>query len=286
MFKLDCTALPESLIEAELFGHEKGAFTGAHAKRVGRFEQADGATIFLDEIGEFPLQLQAKLLRVLEDQQFERLGSGRTIKVDVRIIAATNRDLAGAVAEGSFRADLYYRLSAFPIVVPPLRERREDIPALVEHIVARSGKWIGKSVQIPLEVMKELEAYDWPGNVRELEHVIERAMIISTGPMLTLGESFHANDRLIGPLEGYRLEDVERAHIVKVLEERKWAVKGDGNAADLLDMNPSTLRSRMKKLGIVRPSGSKHRSPRNGVEWTNRPVSSARLRVARAEGEA
>lgn len=285
LIKLDCTVLPATLIEAELFGHEKGAFTGAHTKRVGRFEQADGATVFLDEIGELPLQLQSKLLRILEDQQFERLGSVRTIQVDVRIIAATNRDLAAAVEEGSFRSDLYYRLNAFPIEVPPLRSRREDIPALVHHFLAINGERMDKSVEISPEVMSELEAYHWPGNVRELEHVVERAMIISSGPMLTLDESFRASSSGIDLTDRYRLEDVERAHIVKVLEERGWAVKGGGNAADLLDMNPSTLRSRMKKLGIIRPASSTQESSSPVVDWTRRPVSRGRLRVVRVEGE-
>ena len=286
MVKVDCTALPETLIEAELFGHEKGAFTGAHARRIGRFEAADGATLFLDEIGELPLQLQAKLLRILEEQQFERLGSARTIKIDVRIIAATNRSLAAAVAEGTFRSDLFYRLNVFPIKVPPLRARPEDIPALVEHFVARHAKRMGKFIEVPTELMSELEAAHWPGNVRELEHVIERAIIMSPSSTLTLDGSFLVRGSGDDRTERYRLEDVERTHIVKVLDKSGWAVKGEGNAADLLDMNPSTLRSRMKKLGIVRPSKSGPALPRHVTAGTHRPMLRERLSAARAENQA
>ena len=286
MVKLDCAALPETLIEAELFGHEKGAFTGANTKRVGWFEVADGGTIFLDEIGELPLQLQAKLLRILEEQTFARLGSSRTIKVDVRIIASTNRDLAAAVARGSFRSDLYYRLNVFPIEVPPLRMRLEDIPELVNHFVARNAKRMARICEVPPEVMSELKAYDWPGNVRELKHAIERAMILSPGSRLTLDGFLRTSSSGIDRTKHYPLEDVERAHIVKVLEKIGWAVKGEGNAADLLDMNPSTLRSRMKKLGIVRPARSKPARPRHGTDWTGCQESSEYLGAVRAESEA
>lgn len=252
---VNCAALPATLIESELFGHEKGAFTGAFARKLGRFEVADGGTIFLDEIGELPLELQAKLLRVLQQGEFERVGSSSTQKVDVRVIAATNRDLRKDAEENRFRSDLYYRLSVFPIFVPPLRDRKSDIPLLVWHFIKKlQGRWEKTIQQVPPEVMQALQAYSWPGNIRELENVIERAMILSPGPLLTIDEPAEPNNA--GPsslISSQSLEDVERAHIIQVLESCSWKVAGKGNTADRVGMNVSTFRSRMKKLGIQRP---------------------------------
>lgn len=249
MVRVNCASLPASLIESELFGREKGAYTGALSKQMGRFEIADGSTLFLDEIGELPLELQAKLLRVLQEGEFERLGSTRTLKVDVRVIAATNRDLATLVAEGKFREDLYYRLNVFPIVVPPLRERRADIPALVWSCVHEYSETMGKSIdRINKTTMQRLQAYDWPGNVRELRNVIERSMILSRGDTLTvsLGEAKIDNS------SDQTLAEVNRRHILSVLEQTGWRIRGDGGAAQVLGLNPSTLESRMKKLDIQR----------------------------------
>jgi PAS domain S-box-containing protein len=257
LVKVNCAALPGTLIESELFGHEKGAFTGATGRRSGRFEVADGGTIFLDEIGDLALDLQAKLLRVLQDGEFERLGSTRTLKVDVRVIAATNRDLQAAVAEGSFRSDLFYRLTVFPIQIPPLRERREDIPLLVWHFITKRQAGLGKTIEtVPRETMDRFVAYDWPGNARELQNVIERAIILAPGSTFRVDESFAPPadvSRVVSPIDSASLADMERAHVRRVLEESGWKVKGGGNAAERLGMNPSTLRSRMKKLGIARP---------------------------------
>jgi formate hydrogenlyase transcriptional activator len=265
---VDCATLPASLIESELFGHEKGAFTGATTARSGRFELANRATIFLDEIGELPLELQTKLLRVLQEGEFERLGSSRTIKVDVRVIAATNRDLEEAVKRGSFRADLYYRLNVFPIRMPSLRERREDIERLAKFFVQQINQKLGKRVMvIPEEVLEAMEQYAWPGNVRELKNVIERAVILSRGGKLRLPESLMLNRAadLVTEAEGEgfastevevrraRLDDVEREHILRVLEQIYWRIEGPHGAAAILGINPGTLRSRMKKLGIHRP---------------------------------
>jgi PAS domain S-box-containing protein len=255
LIKVNCAALPRSLIESELFGHTKGAFTGAVADKVGRFQLADGGSIFLDEIGELDPDLQTKLLRVLQEGQFERIGSGETIVVDVRVIAATNRDLHKAMSDGRFRPDLYYRLAVFPIEVPPLRLRRDDIPLLAWHFITRRQGRLGKNFQrIPAKVMKALVDYDWPGNVRELENVIERSMILSPGPNLLLTETLTAPPQSRRPTTfSGPLEDIDRAHIVGVLEECKWKIKGANNAADRLGLKPSTLRYRMKKLGIERP---------------------------------
>lgn len=252
MVKVNCASLPASLIESELFGHEKGAFTSAQARQIGRFELADRNTLFLDEIGELPLESQAKLLRVLQEGEFERLGSSRTIKVDVRIVAATNRDLEEEVRKGRFRQDLWYRLNVFPITVPPLRERTEDIPLLVNLFVNKFGRKLGKSIQrIPAGVMKSLQAYDWPGNVRELENVIERAAINTVGPSLQLLD--HLKSSLVAEKSAaprMTLEERERTYIVQVLEETKGRIDGPRGAALVLGLNPSTLRSRMRKLGI------------------------------------
>ena len=250
MVKVNCAALAPTLIEAELFGRERGAYTGALARQTGRFEVADGSTILLDEIGDLSLDLQTKLLRVLEQGEFERLGSSRTIRVDVRVIAATNRDLAGMVHEGTFREDLYYRLNVFPITVPPLRARPEDIPLLVWAFVREFAQAQGKAIeQIAKRSMDALQRYAWPGNVRELRNIIERATILSSGPALHV--------ELPAPLDqtvstGMTLEAVERQHITAVLEEVRWRIRGEGGAAQRLGLNPSTLESRMQKLGIKR----------------------------------
>jgi transcriptional regulator with GAF, ATPase, and Fis domain len=254
LVKVDCAALPPTLIESELFGHEKGAFTGALTRKMGRFELADKGTLFLDEIGELPLDIQAKLLRVLQDGTFERLGSVHTTCVDVRVIAATNRDLAQQVAAGHFREDLYYRLNVFPVTLPPLRERREDIPLLVWYVIAKGQSKLGKKVErIPEQAMARLMAYHWPGNIRELANVIERAIILSPGTTLVVDEALGSGARAEPrPLAMQHLEEVERAHIVAVLEVCHWHIKGVGQAAERLGLHPSTLYSRMKKLGIAR----------------------------------
>ena len=252
---MNCAALPQSLVESELFGHEKGAFTGATSAKLGRFELADGGTLFLDEIGEIPPEVQAKLLRVLQAGEFERVGGTRTRKVDVRIVAATNRDLERAIAEGRFREDLYYRLSVFPIRLPPLRERREDIPLLVQDLIQRRQDELGRRIERDSRraAMKALMSYAWPGNVRELGNVIERALILSRGPELCL-DAFVASQGARA-LPSQRLDEVERAHFLAVLERCRWRITGPGNAAEVLGMRPSTLRSRLKKLGVVRPDG-------------------------------
>ena len=250
MTKLNCAALPATLIEAELFGHEKGAFTGASARQIGRFEAADGSTIFLDEIGELPLELQAKLLRVLQEGQFERLGSPKPVDVDVRVIAASNRNLAKAVKEGTFREDLYYRLNVFPISVPPLRERQEDIPLLVWAMVKEFSQVFGKTIErIPKKNMDALERYLWPGNIRELRNMVERAMILSKGSILVIDVPDVAAT-VISPTMTF--EDMERMHIISVMERTGWRVRGRNGAAEILALKPTTLDSMMKKLGIAR----------------------------------
>jgi PAS domain S-box-containing protein len=260
---VNCAGLPANLIESELFGREKGAFTGATARQIGRFELANGGTIFLDEIGEFPFELQAKLLKVIENGEFERLGSPRTVKVDVRIIASTNRHLEEEIKKGRFREDLFYRLNVFPITIPPLRERREDIPLLVKFYADGFNKRHGKGIRkIPTNTMKVLENYSWPGNVRELINVIERAVIVSTGPELRLAAKI--DTPLLSPVQENQsmatavqetkgLEQVEREHILRTLQETGWKIEGPKGAAQLLGMNPSTMRARMRKLGIKRP---------------------------------
>jgi formate hydrogenlyase transcriptional activator len=246
--------VPAGLLESELFGHEKGAFTGAIAQRIGRFELAHKGTLFLDEVGEIPLELQPKLLRVLQEKQFERLGSSRTLTSDVRIVAATNRDLAKLVASGQFRSDLYYRLSVFPVMVPPLRDRSEDIPLLVHYFLSQFAKRLGRNVDVVLpETMDALRRYAWPGNVRELEHVIERAVILSPGHELTISLVELAHDDQAAPTTASAtLEDIEREHILRVLRETKGKVGGAGGAAERLGMNRTTLNSRMQKLQISR----------------------------------
>jgi len=246
MVKVNCAALPSGLVESELFGREKGAYTGALTRQIGRFEVADGSTLFLDEIGELSLELQAKLLRVLEAGEFERLGSPRTIKVDVRVIAATNRDLAEAVRTGGFREDLYYRLSVFPIQVPPLRERAEDIPLLVWTFIKEFSSRMGKKItQVPRQTMEALQRHPWPGNVRQLRNTIEHGAIITMGETLmlpTLDETMAAPPQTAAA--------AEREHILRVLERARWHIKGPNGAAAVLGLNPATLYSRMKKLGI------------------------------------
>ena len=255
LVKVNCAALPANLIESELFGHEKGSFTGAIAQKIGRFELAHNGTIFLDEIGELPLDLQVKLLRVLQEGEFDRLGSAETIRVDVRVIAATNRDLEEEVREGAFREDLFYRLNVFPVHVPPLRDRKDDIPILVEHFLRRYCKKTGRVIDvIPQKTMDKLQAYHWPGNVRELENIIERAVILSRGKRLELGDWFAAEpDIPASDAEIATLEELERNHILHVLKLTRWRVSGPKGAAKILDINPQTLVSRMKKLGIERP---------------------------------
>ncbi len=257
LIKVDCATLPSGLIESELFGHEKGAFTGAYETRIGRFELAHEGSIFLDEIGELPLDLQSKLLRVLEAGESRRLGSKHEQKVDIRVIAATNRDLQKEIRAGRFRADLYYRLGVFPIEIPPLRERREDIPTLVAFFVTESAAACGRTIRsIAKTSMDMLEAYDWPGNVRELRNVIERSVILCAAETLELAESLgdiDAPNPAPKSLLKQDLESVERSRILRALDESGWRIKGDGNAASRLGLSPSTLRSRMKKLAITRP---------------------------------
>ena len=265
---VNCAALPASLVESELFGHEKGAFTGAIARRVGRFEQADGGTLFLDEVGELPLETQAKMLRVLQSGEFERVGGGRLLRTNVRVIAASNRDLEQAVREGRFRSDLFHRLAIFPIDLPPLRERREDIPLLAAYLVTRKARQLGRNIErVPNTILERFVAYDWPGNVRELENVIERAIILSPGTSLRpeaiqLGSAAPARSR-----EGHTRTDStpdtgdndtlqarERAHILRICQATVWKIKGPDGAATKLGINPGTLYARMKKLGIRRPA--------------------------------
>jgi len=254
--KLNCAAIPTGLLESELFGHEKGAFTGAIAQRIGRFELADGGTIFLDEVGEIPLDLQTKLLRVLQEREFERLGSGRTLRTDARLIAATNRDLAALVEEKKFRADLFYRLNVFPVHMPHLHERPEDIPLLVRHFVEHYARRMKRVIEtIPSETMEVLTRYRWPGNVRELQNLMERAVILSPGPVLHVPladlDVRATGGQPRGPAQ--TLEEAERAHIVATLTDTNWVVAGARGAAARLGMNRSTLQFRMKKLGIMRP---------------------------------
>jgi len=260
---INCASLPANLIESELFGREKGAFTGAAERQIGRFELAHGGTIFLDEIGELPIELQAKLLRVLEDGEFERLGSPKPIKVDVRVIASTNRNLEEEIMRGRFRKDLFYRLNVFPVTLPPLRSRREDIPMLVDFFTKKFNKNLGKHIEkIPPKTMKAFTEYDWPGNVRELINVIERAAIVSNGAELQLAEVLDPSPVDVTPADSpdeterrhsTDLVDVERDHIIQILQKTVWKIEGSGGAAELLGLNPSTLRSRMRKLSIRRP---------------------------------
>jgi len=258
LIKVDCAGLSANLIESELFGHEKGAFTGAVEKRIGRFELADGATIFLDEIGELPLALQQKLLRVLQDGEFERLGSSQVRNTDVRVIAATNRNLKEDVRKGRFRDDLWYRLNVFPLSIPPLRERAEDIPLLVNWTIKKIERRLGRHIKtVPSSVMDDLQAYPWPGNIRELENVIERAVIVTPGNMLQLAAPLEAPTSTSGsppdvPIK--TLSEMEKEYILQALSKTNWNISGQGGTADLLGLNSSTLRGRMRKHGIRRPS--------------------------------
>ena len=257
LIKINCGAIPQGIVESELFGHEKGAFTGAIQKRIGRFELADRGTLFMDEVGELPLDTQVKLLRVLQEQEFERVGSARPMKVDVRLIAATNRDLEQEVAEGRFRSDLFYRLNVFPIRIPPLRERAGDIPVLVDHFLAQFQRKMGKTLtRVDDRSMEQLQRYAWPGNIRELQNVLERACVLANGPVVSVGETLRSITNAtpssgvpaLPPLQ--TLEDSERAHIKRALAAAGGRVHGALGAAELLGINPSTLRSRMQKLGI------------------------------------
>ncbi len=253
LITVNCAALPATLMESELFGREKGAFTGADSRQVGRFEVAHGSTLCLDEIGELPLEVQAKLLRAIQHNEFERLGSSHTIKVDVRIVATTNRNLEEEVRKGRFRQDLYYRLNVFPITVPPLRQRKEDIPLLVQAFIERYARKLGKQItSIQKETMKVLQDYPWPGNVRELESVIERAVILCPGQILQLADKLEISSL---PLSSTMrtLEETERNQILKILSETRWRIEGQDGAAAILGLHASTLRARMHKLGIVRP---------------------------------
>jgi formate hydrogenlyase transcriptional activator len=254
--KVNCAAIPTGLLESEMFGHEKGAFTGAIERRIGRFELAQQGTIFLDEVGDIPLELQPKLLRVLQEQEFERLGSSRTIHVNVRVVAATNCDLAPMVAEKRFRSDLYYRLNVFPINLPPLRERREDIPLLAHFFAQKYAQQMKKPIErIPKETLAALTSYQWPGNIRELQNLIERAVILSRGRVLEipLGELKPPARAAAEPADALTLEAVEREHILRVLRESGWVIGGPAGAAARLGLNRSTLNHRMRKLGITRP---------------------------------
>jgi formate hydrogenlyase transcriptional activator len=271
LVKVNCGAVPASLIESELFGHVKGAFTGALEKRAGRFELADGGTIFLDEIGELPLDTQVKLLRVLQEREFEPVGSSRTVRVDVRIIAATNRNLATEVQAGRFRSDLFFRLNVVPLTVPPLRERPEDIPLLVTYFVSRFSKKFGRNIEgVSRSAMDGLVSYPWQGNIRELQNIVERAVVMSPGPQLTidpevlgLPDSARSNDEPAPlkrdttsasdtPASTLSLQDAERRHIIEILRQTGGVIEGPAGAARILDLHPNTLRSRMKKLGVTR----------------------------------
>ena len=252
MVRVNCAAIPATLIESELFGHEKGAFTGALARQIGRFELSDGSTMFLDEIGDLPLETQVKLLRVLEEREFERLGSSRTLRANARIIAATHRNLEQKVADGTFREDLYYRLDVFPIAVPPLREREDDVTLLVKRFVSEFSQAFGKRIDVVDEdSMAALRQYAWPGNVRELKNIVQRAIITTNGHRLVI-----PTPRTIvsTATRSARLSDVERDHIRTVLESTGWRVRGSAGAADRLGLKPTTLETRMAKLGLKRPS--------------------------------
>jgi transcriptional regulator with GAF, ATPase, and Fis domain len=269
LVKVNCSTLPSDLIESELFGHEKGAFTGAIAQQIGRFELADGGTIFLDEVGDLPLRLQPRLLRVLQEGEFERLGSGKTIKVDVRVISATNRNLADAMQRGRFRHDLYYRLNVYPITLPPLRERGEDIGLLAEAFLQEASQRLGRLFDpISEEVLQSLRRHQWPGNIRELKNVIDRAAVISPGRWLELPEHWAAAMRPFSRIteasrslkvqpRGTTLAELQRTHILHIMQKTGWRVEGPKGAAPILGLKASTLRSRMLKLGIRRPSHPK-----------------------------
>jgi formate hydrogenlyase transcriptional activator len=252
MVRVNCSAIPTTLVESELFGRERGAFTGADARQIGRFELAHNSTIFIDEIGELPLEVQVKLLRVLDERQIERLGSPKGIRIDTRIIAATHRNLEQRILDGAFREDLFYRLNVFPVEVPPLRDRVDDIPMLVWRFVEEFSRAFGKPVDaIALENMAALQRYSWPGNIRELRNVVERAMVVATGRSLTI--AVPTTSSLAGGIRSVKLADVEKHHIQSVLESAGWRIRGSGGAADRLGLKPTTLETRMAKLGLCRP---------------------------------
>lgn len=254
IIKVNCAAIPENLIESELFGYEKGAFTGAENSKPGKFELANNGTLFLDEIGELPLTVQSKLLRAIQEQEIERLGGTKTIKVNIRLISATNRNLEEEVLNGKFREDLYYRLNVMPITIPPLRERMDDVSLLVHFFVEKFNRKIGGNIEsVTSASMKKLMEYSWPGNVRELENVIERSYILSEGNILNIDSNFNKNRKTLLKTKIVSLEENEKQHIISILKETKWKIKGDNGAAELLKINPSTLFSKMRKLGIERP---------------------------------
>ncbi|MGE3977765.1 MAG: sigma-54 interaction domain-containing protein, partial [Nitrospira sp.] len=252
--KLNCAAIPTGLLESELFGHERGAFTGAISQKAGRFELADKGTIFLDEVGEIPLELQSKLLRVLQEQEFERLGSTKTIRVNVRLIAATNQDLKGLVEAKQFRSDLYYRLNVFPVTLPPLRERPEDVPILVRYFTQHYAVRMKKNIQtVPSKTLDVLSRYAWPGNIRELENLVERSVILTQGTDLQVPLSELRTDNRLAPTSMATLEEAEREQILRALGEAKWVIGGPAGAAARLGIKRTTLQSKMQKLGITRP---------------------------------
>jgi len=254
LVKVNCGAIPAGLVESELFGHQKGAFTGAIEQRIGRFELADGGTIFLDEVSELPQDIQVKLLRVLQEREFERVGSSKPIRVDVRIIAATNRNLAQAVKAGLFRSDLFYRLNVFPLEIPPLRERKSDIPLLINVFLSKLAKKLGKHIHgLSRDAMDRLMRYEWPGNIRELQNVIERAVVLAHTPIIHIDDYMLQVNTSLESSNSKRLEDMERSHILHVLENTNWVIEGKRGAASILGLTPSTLRYRMKKLGIKKP---------------------------------
>jgi transcriptional regulator with GAF, ATPase, and Fis domain len=251
MVRVNCAALPSTLIESELFGREKGAFTDAATRQIGRFEMADRSTIFLDEIGDLSTDVQVKLLRVLEERQIERLGDPRSIRIDVRIVAATHRNLEERLAKGAFREDLFYRLNVFPIRVPPLRERPDDIPLLVRHFVEQCSNELGKRIETITDgSMRQLRQHSWPGNIRELRNAVERAMILATGPCLSIGVPRFA---LPSSIPSTKIDDVLKEHMRSVLERVGWRIRGVGGAAEQLGLRPTTLETRMRRLGLVRP---------------------------------
>jgi transcriptional regulator with GAF, ATPase, and Fis domain len=264
--KVNCAAIPFDLLESELFGHERGAFTGAIAQKIGRFEMADTGSLFLDEIGDIPLALQSKLLRVLQEQEFERLGSGRTHRINVRLIAATHRDLSGMIARGEFRSDLYYRLNVFPVVLPPLRNRKNDIPELVSYFVRILSQRMGKPIhQVPPETMAALASYSWPGNVRELQNLVERAVILSCDGVLPNPLPINHQDAVAVISNSTNLKEVDRALILQALEAADWVIGGPVGAAAKLGLNRTTLAYKMNKLGLVRPMRMRSAGPPEGI---------------------